>query len=273
MGTLKGICFGMVNKYLKSIANNKNSDGNSKKSGFDKDEREEMIVKYAYLVNYVANRMARRLPPSVIKDELVSAGCLGLIDAVDKYDASKNVNFKTYAQHRIKGAILDELRNMDWYSRSMRKKIQNIEKAVRVVETRHKRSSDENEVAEELGVTLEQYHKMLTEIHAASLLSLDAFIRNSNTNSSSTSTFQDNLHSSDDPADNIMMGELKLVLAKAVKSLGKKEQIVISLYYYEELTLKEIGNVLDLTESRICQIHTMSLIKLKARLQTYKQHK
>lgn len=249
----------MIDQYLQAEKKN-----NSK-------EREAMIVKYTYLVNHIANKMARRLPPSVMKDELLSAGYLGLIDAVDKYDTSKNVNLKTYAQYRIKGAILDELRSMDWYSRSMRKKVQNIEKAVRKIEAEHKRTSNENEVAKELGIELEQYHKMLTEIHAASILSLDSFIKNSSTNSSSTSTFQENLHGFDSPADNMERKELKLVITKAVEKLGKKEQVVISLYYYEELTLKEIGEVLSLTESRICQIHAMSLIKLRSKLQAYQK--
>jgi RNA polymerase sigma factor for flagellar operon FliA len=252
----------MVRKYPEKAA-----AGNS--SGLDQKERQELIVEYAYLVNHIAGRMSKRLPASVDIDELISAGCLGLIDAVDKYDAKKDVSLKTYAQYRIKGAILDELRSMDWYSRSMRKKIQDIEKALRRVEFRTGLPAGETEVAGELGIDLAAYHKMVNDIHQAAVLNLDSFIRNENNDSSSGNTFLSSLRSTDDPSGSVVKEELKQVLAKAIKGLSEKEQIVISLYYYEELTLKEIGKVLDLTESRICQIHTMAVLKLKTRLNSY----
>lgn len=228
-----------------------------------------MITKYAYLVKYLAGRVAARIPSSVIFDELISAGSMGLIDAVDKYDPKKNVGLKTYAQYRIKGAILDELRNMDWYSRSMRKKIQNIEKAAHAVEFREGRPAQDVEIAEELGVTIEGYFKMLSDIHGAALLSLDDYIRNDDNETHSMSTFSEGMKSDDSPSENIMKKELKDVVAEAIRKLTEKEQLVISLYYYDELTLKEIGKVMDLTESRICQIHTMALIKMKTKIKAY----
>lgn len=248
----------MVRKYPDIARQNGNMN-------VGQDDREAQIVRYAYLVRLIAARMARRLPSSVAVDELISAGNLGLIDAVDKYDEGREVSLKTYAQYRIKGAILDELRHMDWYSRSMRKKIQDIEKAVKNVEVKKGSPADEGEIAGELGIDLPKYQKMLREVHGAALLNLDTYIRNSDNDSPSRRTFQDQLKSEDDPVGKVARKELKQALARAVGKLSEKEQLVISLYYHEELTLKEIGSVLDLTESRICQIHSMALIKLKTR--------
>ncbi len=246
------------------------SPGENRGSGFfSPSERENQIVKYAYLVKQIAYRISTRLPSSVHQDELVSAGCLGLIDAVDKFNPAKDVSLKTYAQYRIKGAILDELRSMDWYSRSMRKKVQDIEKAVFRVESRKTRPADDEEIAAEMGISLENYHEILHEIHSASILSLDTFLRNEE-NTESKKTFQDNIQGNDDPADNIGKEELKKEIARAISLLSQKEQAVISFYYYEELTLKEIGKVMDLTESRICQIHSGALIKLKSRLASHR---
>jgi RNA polymerase sigma factor for flagellar operon FliA len=244
-----------------------NEGKSANKRGFDPVTREEMIVKYAYLVKYIAGRMISRLPSSVSFDELISAGSLGLIDAVDKYNPEKNVTLKTYAQFRIKGSILDELRSMDWYSRSMRKWITDIEKAMVRVENEKGSPAVEEEIAKELDLTLEKYQDILSKIHRTALLRLDTFIGSDN--DSSGSTFKDQLKSSDKPEDVLDRKELKKVLAEAISKISEKEQIVISLYYYEELTLKEIGEVLSLTESRICQIHTTALIKLKSKLRSY----
>ncbi len=231
--------------------------------------REKSIIEYAYLVKHIAARFALRLPSSVFFDELVSAGSLGLIDAVDKFDTSKHVSLKTYAQYRIKGAILDELRSMDTYSRSMRKKIQDITRAVKAIEDQNGSPATDEEICKELGVSLEGYYDMLTQIHGASVLSLDEFIRTKKNDTYSKISFQAGIQGQQNPADCFDREELKFVLAKAIKTLTQKEQLVVSLYYYDELTLKEIGEVLTLTESRICQIHTAVLVKLKTRLQDY----
>ncbi len=232
-------------------------------------EREALIVKYAYLVRRIAKKMAARLPSSVVLDELISAGCLGLISAVDKYDPQRDVSIKTYAAHRIKGAMLDELRSFDWYSRSMRKKIRDIEKAVATVERREGRNAADPEVAEEMGLELEQYFKILSEIHDAALLNLDEHIRNHDNEVITKKTFQEQIVSKDDPSKNLALQELKQIVSRAISGLSEKEQLVVSLYYNEELTLNEIGSILDLTESRICQIHTMVLVKLKSKLKQY----
>lgn len=231
--------------------------------------REKSIIEYSYLVKHIAARFSMRLPSSVFFDELVSAGSLGLIDAVDKFDSSKHVSLKTYAQYRIKGAILDELRRRDTYSRSMRKKIQDITRAVKTIEDRKGSPATDEEVCRELGVALEAYYDMLTHIHRASVLSLDDFIKTKKNDTYSKTSFQSNIKSDETPADCFDKKELKSVLARSIKTLSQKEQMVVSLYYYDELTLKEIGEVLSLTESRICQIHTAILVKLKSRLQDY----
>lgn len=237
--------------------------------GFAPKQREEVIVKYAYLVKYIAGRMAMRVPPNVSFDELISAGTLGLIHAVDRFDSSRQTDIKTFAEHRIRGAILDELRSMDWYSRTMRKRIQDIEKAVRAVESKKGAPAEDLEVAERLGFSLEEYYGLLSNIHSVSLLNLDDFLKDDDNDSFNSRSFQDKMLSDDDPSENAEKNELKFVLAEAIRKLTEKEQLVISLYYYDELTLKEIGKVLKLTESRICQIHTQTLIKLKVRLREY----
>jgi RNA polymerase sigma factor for flagellar operon FliA len=233
--------------------------------------RQESIVEYAYLVKHIASRFAMRLPTSVLFDELMSAGSLGLIDAVDKFDPGKHVSLKTYAQYRIKGAILDELRSMDTYSRSMRKKIQDITKATKKIEDAKGSPADDKEICKELGVDLETYQNMLTDIHGAAVLSLDEFVKTKKNDTYSQTRFQAGVKGEDNPADHFDRAELKHVLAETIKTLSEKEQIIVSLYYFDELTLKEIGEVLSLTESRICQIHTAVLIKLRSRLDSYVQ--
>ncbi|MDM8538697.1 sigma-70 family RNA polymerase sigma factor, partial [Desulfobacterales bacterium HSG17] len=150
------------------------------KTKLSRDQREAMIVEYAPLVKFIAGRMAMRVPASVQFDELVSAGCMGLIDAVDKYDPQKDANIKTYAAYRIKGAILDELRSMDWYSRTMRKKVQEIQAAILRIERRNEQPAQEREIAKEMGMELADFQKLLSRIYAADLLNLDEYIRNEN---------------------------------------------------------------------------------------------
>jgi RNA polymerase sigma factor FliA len=254
----------MIENYSKIVSTEKNQRLTPK-------EREELIIKHAPLVKRIAAKMATRLPSSVVFDELISAGCLGLIDAIDKFDPERDVSLETYAEFRIRGAILDELRSLDWYSRSMRKKIRDIEKAVTSVEAREGRFAEDWEIAKELGIDLELYFKQLSNIHGAALLSMDEFIKNKDNQSSTQNTFQEKIKSKDDPSRRLFREELKQEVAKAIQTLSEKEQLVISLYYQDELTLNEIGMILKLTESRICQIHTSALIKLKNRLRLYYQ--
>ncbi|MGM0418698.1 MAG: FliA/WhiG family RNA polymerase sigma factor [Thermodesulfobacteriota bacterium] len=230
-------------------------------------EDEAFIKRYLPLVKKIAARFSMRIPPSVSMDELISAGSIGLIDAAGKFDPDRHVNFETYASFRIKGSILDELRSLDNYSRSLRQKTHQIEKAVNNVEKDLKRPADEAEIAEEMGVELEEYQDMLKDVHSVAFFSLDASIRNSfKQNQTSGATFQDQLKGDDNPEKNINNIELKKVIAEAVDNLSDTEKKVITLYYYEDLTLKEIGEIFERTESRICQIHSSAVIKLKSKL-------
>jgi RNA polymerase sigma factor for flagellar operon FliA len=250
----------------------KNAYGKSSPKGdkiIDSEERNDLIVEYAPLVKFVANRIAMRVPPSVSLDDLISAGIMGLLDAVDRFDPSRQVQFKTYAEFRIRGAILDELRSMDWVPRSTRKKIHDMEKAVTAVEGRLKRPADDLEIAEEMDIDVDTYYGILNKARGVELLSLDEYLKDDRDNSESKKTFKSLIRGNDDLGDHIMASELKRVIAESLETLSEKEQMVLSLYYYDELTLREIGEVLDLTESRISQIHTKAVIKLRPKLKSY----
>lgn len=250
----------------------KNAYGKSSPNGGkirDSLERNDLIVEYAPLVKFVANRIAMRVPPSVSLDDLISAGIMGLLDAVDRFDPSRQVQFKTYAEFRIRGAILDELRSMDWVPRSTRKKIHDMEKAVTAVEGRLKRPADDLEIAEEMDIDVDTYYGILNKARGVELLSLDEYLKDDGDNSESKKTFKSLIRGNDDLGDHIMASELKRVIAESLETLSEKEQMVLSLYYYDELTLREIGEVLDLTESRISQIHTKAVIKLRPKLKSY----
>ena len=232
-------------------------------------ERSALIAEYAPLVKYLANRMAIRLPPSVSVDDLISSGIIGLLDAIEKFDPSREVQFKTYAEFRIKGAILDELRTMDWVPRSIRKKVREIEKAVITVERKLNRPAEDSEIAEVMGIELDTYYGMLDKARGIDLLSFDEYLDSHRDNFESKKSFKSLIAGGHDTIDHIMSQELKEVIADGIKGLPKKEQMVISLYYYKGLTLKEIGEVIGLTESRISQIHTKVIIKLRTRLRSY----
>jgi RNA polymerase sigma factor FliA len=232
-------------------------------------ERSALIVEYAPLVKLLANRLAMRVPPSVSLDDLISAGIMGLLDAVDRFDPSRAVQFKTYAEFRIRGAMLDELRNLDWVPRSTRKKIHDMERAVVAVESKTGRPANDHEIAHQMGVDLDAYYGILNMARGIELLSLDGYIKDDRNDTESKKSFKNLIQGDDDPSSHVMFSELRSVVAKAIRALSKKEQMVISLYYYDELTLKEIGNVMGLTESRISQIHTMAVIKLRAKLKQY----
>lgn len=228
------------------------------------ERREALILEYAPLVKQIAEGMAVRLPPYISKDELIGPGILGLFDAIDKFDSTRGVKFKTYATLRIKGAILDELRRMDWISRSVRRNINKIEEATRVLGIKLNREPKDDEIAEELGLDMDSYYKMISRSHGVSLLSLDELMLDG------TKSKLDKLAADGpSPFDEIKISEVKKNIAKALSMLSEKEQLVMSLYYYDELTLKEISNVLNLTESRISQIHSKAIVRLRLKLKSF----
>ena len=246
--------------------------GEHKRSGAgDEAERDALIVKYAPLVKFLASRMAMRLPPSVSVDDLISAGIMGLLDAIEKFDPGKKVQFRTYAEFRIKGAILDELRSMDWIPRSTRKKIREMEQAVTAVEQKLRRPAEDREIAEEMGVDLDTYHDMLDKARGIDLLSFDEYVSSHKHSTEPKRPYKSLIQTGEDTVEHVMAQELKEVIADGIKALPKKDQMVVSLYYYNELTLKEIGKVMGLTESRISQIHTKAIIRLRTRLRSYSE--
>jgi len=231
--------------------------------------REELIVQYAPLIKYIAHRLAMRLPPHISVGDLTNAGVIGLMDALNKFDPTKNVEFKTYAEFRIRGAMLDELRALDWVPRSLRQKATQIQKTILHLEKKRGRAVEDEEVACELGLSLDSYYDVMNKIKGISLL--DVEILQPKMAKLPDEEILDFLldKEENDPFHQLSFKELRKVLASAIDGLSPKEKLVISLYYYEELTLREIGEVLDLTESRICQIHTKAILKLRAKLKRY----
>jgi len=232
-------------------------------------ERNALVAKYAPLVKFLANRIAMRLPPNVSVDDLISAGSLGLLDAIDKFDPGRAVQLRTYAECRIKGAIIDELRSMDWMPRSIRKRIREMERATAAVEQKLRRPARDSEIARQMGIDLDTFYNVFDAAQDLEVLSLDEYVERAQDNSGSERSHKGLIRGNDSPVDHVMTRELKEVIAGGIKALPKKDQIVVSLYYYDGLTLKEIGEVMGLTESRISQIHTKAISKLRTRLKSY----
>jgi RNA polymerase sigma factor for flagellar operon FliA len=231
------------------------------------EERNALIEDHLPLVKYVAGRVAGRLPAHVEMDDLINAGVIGLIDAIDKFDSSRKILFKTYAEFRVKGAILDELRALDWVPRSTRQKASRLERAFAELEQQLGRCASDHEVVEYLDISFETYHQMLMEARGISLISLDEL--RGETEESSDRNLLDFLANPDyvDPAESLNLDQVYQIVAESIDSLPEKEKLVISLYYYDELTMREIGEILDITESRISQIHTKAILRLRGRLQ------
>jgi len=233
--------------------------------------REELIIQYAYLVKYIVERMALTMPAHVETDDLYGYGIFGLIDAIEKYNPESGVKFETYAPIRIKGAILDALRAQDWVPRSVRQQAKLLEKAYYNLECELGRTATDAEICAALGIKLEELAQLLDRINATSFLSLDETFNNDDGNYQPA--FLDGIVDtrSPDPVVQAEQNELKEILAKAIDSLSEQERLVVSLYYYEELTLKEIGRVMGLSESRISQLHTKAILRLRGKLSRYKQ--
>jgi len=224
---------------------------------------EKDVLQYAPLIHFIANRLAMRLPPSVSKEELLSAGIVGLLDAVEKFDAGLGIQFKTYAEHRIRGAMLDELRKMDWFPRSVRKDIQRVEEAILALETRLGRVPEDREIAREMGVGLEEYFKLIHRGASAGLVNIEDVVADGGVKAAGRGL------ETPSPLDDLKVKEMKGVVAGALKGLSDMEQKVIALYYYDELTLKEIAEIFHLTESRISQIHSKAILRLRTKLRVY----
>ncbi|MSX00525.1 MAG: RNA polymerase sigma factor WhiG [Actinobacteria bacterium] len=228
--------------------------------------RDVLIVHYSPLVKYVAGRVAAGLPQNVEQTDLVSYGMFGLIDAIDKFEPERGFKFETYAIARIKGAILDELRSIDWVPRSVRAKARQIETAYAKIEAKHHRPPSDEELMEELDWTDAELQKALMQISHVGLAALDEILSIGGDGGDSI-TLGDTIAdtSSHGPMGAFEIAETRQMLAQAINGLPEREKLVLTLYYYENLTLQEIGRVLGVTESRVCQIHTKSVLHLRAR--------
>jgi RNA polymerase sigma factor for flagellar operon FliA len=229
------------------------------------DPRKE-LVEYLSLVKYIAGRLAITLPRSVEIDDLINAGVVGLIGAYSNFDVAKGVKFETYASLRIRGSILDELRGMDWVPRSTRSRSREVERTISKLESELGRSPTEEELAAGMGIEMSAYYHIMDDVSSASLLSLDdsSFGGDDDT----PVALIDNLRSPDQPSalTNLEREEMRDLLADSLGQITEQERLVIALYYYEELTLKEIGQVLELSESRVSQLHTKAVLGLRAKL-------
>ncbi len=229
--------------------------------------RERLILHYSPLVKYVAGRVGVGLPPNIEQADLVSYGIFGLIDAIEKFDIERAIKFETYAISRIKGAIIDELRSIDWIPRSVRYKAREVEKAYAALEARLHRTPTEAEVASELGIALEDLHTIFGQVSFVNVVALDELLTAGGEKGDKLSlvdTLEDT--KAEDPVAAFEAEETKYLLAKAINTLPEREKIVVTLYYYEGLTLAEIGQVLGVTESRICQMHTKAVLQLRGKL-------
>jgi RNA polymerase sigma factor FliA len=231
----------------------------------DGQARADIINQYAYLVKITAGRVVSNLPPSLEREDLVSAGVVGLIKAVDQYDSSRQVKFETYAIALIRGAILEMLREEDWVPRSVREKVKNLERTFLAMETTLGRPPTENEVASELGTSLEEFQKLLVDMGRTTLMSLDDILVGSD--GSEKLHLADVLHDhGTGPAIELELRERKRMLSVAIDRLPERERRVIELYYYEGLTFKEIGHILTISESRVYQLHTQAVLRLRGYL-------
>ncbi len=229
----------------------------------DVQDREYLITECLPLVKFVAHRISSRLPSHVEMDDLIHSGILGLMDAVRKFEPDRNVKFKTYAEQRIRGAILDGLRDLDWVPRSLRRKKKDIEAAYHLLEQQHGRAATDEEVAAHLGLALEDLHHSLDELKG---VTLGAFVdAGENGEGENLISFVPD-PDGENPHILLQAREVRLLLKSAVERLPTKERFVVQLYYFEELTMKEIGTLLNITESRVSQLHTKSMLRLRGKL-------
>ncbi len=230
-----------------------------------KDDRDRLILHYSALVGFVASRLAAGLPSSVEQAELASSGMFGLIDAIEKFEPHRGFKFETYAMSRIRGAILDELRSYDWVPRSVRAKARQLEQAFSRFESEHHRAPSDEELAELLGLDLDALQTLMTQVSMTGVVALDELV---GSDSDDSTALVDVLPAKvDGPSDVLAVEELRHRMAGEIDQLPEREKLVLALYYYEGLTLNEIGGVIGVTESRVCQIHTKAVMHLKARME------
>jgi RNA polymerase sigma factor for flagellar operon FliA len=240
--------------------------GREKLSG---DERDQLIIRYAPWVKFMALRMAAKLPAHIQAEDLISAGIIGLIDALDKFNPAREVQFKTYAQIRIQGAMKDELRSLDWASRSARQKAKRMEQTYATLEQDLGRPPSSEEAAAAMGINIQEFEELLDDVRGTSLVSLEEVGQTAATEDKSAILDALLTRQDQDPLEMLNLQDLKKALTRAIDELPNKERLVLSLYYFDELTMKEVGKVSNLTESRISQLHTQAVLRLRGKLKAY----
>jgi RNA polymerase sigma factor for flagellar operon FliA len=232
----------------------------------DEQAKAEALRKYAPLVKYVVDRIASSLPKSIEKDDLINTAVIGLFDALEKYDEARGTKFETYAIWRIKGAVLDELRSLDWASRTTRRKAREVERTCRHLDQKLGRAATEQEIAAEMNLPVGEFVRLLEEVRGASLLSLDQTVSVDEEHDLAGLAELIEDTRADNALEVIEDAESRDLLLEAINCLSEQERLVVALYYYEEMTLKEIGETLSISESRVSQIHTKAVSRLRARM-------
>lgn len=228
--------------------------------------KDKLILEYAHIVKYVAGRLSIYFGSNVEYDDLMGYGVFGLIDAIDKFDLSKGVKFETYASLRIRGSIIDSIRELDWVPRSLRQKSKELERVYRELENMLGRSATDEEVARKLGISIKDLNKLLNEVNLSSMVSLEEFLDQNY----EVGTITTNVNKEERPEGYIEITEVKRMLVEAIDRLPEKEKKVVSLYYFNDLTLKEISAIMKVSESRISQLHTKAILRLRGKLTRHK---
>lgn len=232
-------------------------------------EKSHLLKQHQPMVRRIALQMMSRLPASVELDDLIQAGMLGLLDASNRYEDNRGAKFETFAGQRIRGAMLDELRANDWGSRGLRQSARRVEKAVQALEHRHGRAPTESEIAQEMGLDLEAYRSLLQEIRGCQLLYVEDFSKDDSENAFLDLFAKDarvDRYGGSDPEEQLLESDLRQQLVAAIKALPERDQLLMSLYYEQELNLREIGAILEVSQSRVCQLHAQAISRLRARL-------
>ncbi len=230
-----------------------------------REQKNELIKEYAPLIKFIAQKIAVRLPPNIHIDDLMSAGSIGLMDAIDKWDPTRDNKFKTYAEFRIRGAILDELRSQDWVPRSVRDKSKALDRTIAALEADLGRSPTDEEISDKLNIPMEEFHGLINQVRPVSLLSIDDQPTFSDSDKKSIANLLEGAKSNS-PFNQLNVKVVKDVVARAIEELPERQRLVLSLYYFEDLNLKEIGQVLRVTESRVSQLHAQAVVRLRAKL-------
>ena len=241
----------------------------TQKAKLSQNLRNQLIEEYSPLIKYIAQRMMRRLPRHIELDELINSGVLGLMDAIEKFNPSRNIQFKTYAEVRIRGAILDGLRAQDWIPRSLRQKANKMAYTYAQVEQKLGRPASVEDIADELEVEVGEVENILTQLECIPLMRLEEIITDPQPEAKESLSHRLLGISGEDSLSLLNLAQVKKAIGQAIDQLPPKEKMVVTLYYYEELTMKEIGKVLNITQSRVSQLHTQAILRLKGKLKKF----